>query len=70
MKIEVTATMGDSNHVILVFIKAKERDSEKPNTILLLKNISRVLRQFVHLVRKKSEVLRYYELNVSPDQMY
>lgn len=41
MKIEVTATMGDSNHVILLFIKAKERDSEKPNTILLLKNISK-----------------------------
>ena len=36
--------MGDSNHVILVFIKAQESDSEKPTTILLLKNIPKVLR--------------------------
>ena len=39
MRTEATAAMGDSNHVILVFIKAKEWDSEKPNTVLLLKNI-------------------------------
>lgn len=71
MNIEATDIMGDSSHVILAFIKAQESDSGKPTTILLLKNIPEVLRQVgLYIWSENNQFLSYYELNVSPDQIF